>query len=957
VAALLVTAAGGLQALNPHKQISQYGHLSWTGERGLPGEAVYQILQTRDGYLWIRTGSALAHFDGVRFVSVDAEIGPEPAKAICLGADGDLLIRTATRTLIYKDRKFSDYLPPASWSVGPVRAIFESREHVVFVGGDDRVYRIEKDGKPTILRDHTGWIKAFLEDHTGKIWIAGSPSIYLYQNDTLTEALDRTASPNTASALSEDRQHRIWVTTTNGLYQLHAEGPRLEPVHRNGVIILTAFLEDAQGNLWAGTERLGLIRFGENGFSALGAAAGLTDNDVLSLFEDREGSIWIGTISGLDQLRDGKVTSFTAREGLASNLVKSVLIQRDGTVDVFSDGGGLARIKNGIATPFQHNDRLKSVYGTAMYESRDGSLWLGTYGGLSRVQGDKVTVYDREGHFSSNYISAISEDGEGLIVTNAEPQAFRFENGKVLPYTVRGKKTLIADSDVYTFTIYRDPSSALWFGTARGLFKAPDDEHPEGSWEPKIDFDVTSIFDDGHGSLWLGGRTPGLTQYRIRDRRVTRYTKRDGLFDTFASCILSGGDGNLWISAEDGIYSVSQQDLDDFAEGRTKSVSSRKYGLADGMKTAEGNATNQPAGGRTPDGKLWFTTKKGVVAVDPGHMDHNDLIPPVMVESVVADGVAQPLSGGLRIAPGTREMEIDYTALSLRIPERVRFKYQLEGYDRDWVDAGSRRVAYYTKLPPGEYRFRVVAANDDGVWNQEGASVNLVLKPHFYQTRFFVFLCVLLTLLIVFAANRLSTRLIRARAVQLRRLVEERTAELLKSQLELQQLAHFDALTALPNRRMFTEEFGMMCGENNRRSFSLLLVDVDRFKSINDTYGHDAGDEFLVGASKRLESEVRTTDRVARLGGDEFAILLAGDPAEARAQSICERILKGFSAPVSCKGVNVQATVSIGVAVFPDHGENQEKLYKSADLALYEAKRLGRNRWCWYRPGLRDDGR
>jgi ligand-binding sensor domain-containing protein len=876
----ILAPAASLQALDPQKQIDQYGHDSWTSQRGLPGEAVYQILQTRDGYLWLRTGSGLARFDGVRFVSMDAEIGSESVKAICMGAEGDLLIRTVTRTLIYKDGRFSDYRPPAALPGGAIRVLFESREHSVFIGSDDFIYKVEKDGKITPLRSHTGWINAILEDREGRVWIGGSPRLYLYQNNVLTVALDEKACPNTITAMSQDSQNRIWLATGGGLFILHPEKPYLEPVHRDGLIRLTSFLKDAQGNIWAGTERWGISRIAGDGsakpgFTTFGFTAGLTDDNVLSLLEDREGSLWIGTTSGLDQLRDTKLTTFSTGERLPTNLTKTAIATRDGAVEVFTDSGGLARIKDGIVTPFKHNDKLALLSDSAMLESRDGSLWLGTWHGLSRIQGDKVTVYSGDRHFLDNFTSAFAEDDEGLIVTNSESRAFRFKDGKISPFTLHGKITPVTDAGIYTFTIYRDPLDTLWFGTSNGLYKLSSaDELSSGGRQISIAFDVTSIFDDGLGNLWLGGRTPGIVRFHIAGGRVTHYTKREGLFDGFATHILGGADGNLWISAEDGIYSVSLKDLNDLAEGQRTSVSSTHYGLADGMKTTEASdVVLQPGGCRTPDGKLWFTTKKGIVEVDPLHLIHNEFIPPVIVESISVDGAAQPLGGDLQFKPGKKNIEIQYTALSLRIPKRVRFKYRLEGFENEWVDAGTRRVAYYTNLPPGEYNFRVIAANDDGVWNLDGASVRFVLKPRFYQTNWFYFACVLLLILIVIAGNRLTTRLIRARANQLARLVEEQTAELRKSQMELEQLARFDSLTALPNRRHFAEDFDRMCAQETGDEFTLLLIDVDDFKTVNDTYGHDAGDAFLVETSNRLQSAVRSTDQVARLGGDEFSIL------------------------------------------------------------------------------------
>jgi diguanylate cyclase (GGDEF)-like protein len=340
------------------------------------------------------------------------------------------------------------------------------------------------------------------------------------------------------------------------------------------------------------------------------------------------------------------------------------------------------------------------------------------------------------------------------------------------------------------------------------------------------------------------------------------------------------------------------------------------------------------------------------VVVDPKHRIRNDLIPPVILETVVADGVTRPFSGDLAIPPGMKAIEFHYTALSFRVPGRVRFKYQLEGYDHEWVEAGSRRVAYYTNLSPGKYRFRVIASNDDGVWNERGASVNIRLEPRFYQTQFFFFACLLLAILMVLGANRLNTRLIRNRAALLKRLVDERTEELRKSQRELEQLALFDTLTALPNRRMFAKDFSRMYAQPEGGRFSLLLVDVDNFKAINDTFGHDAGDAYLVEASNRLGAAVRSSDRVARLGGDEFAILLSGEHEKASIEKICDRILQSFTAALDYRGVDILTGVSIGIASFPEHADTQENLYKAADLALYEAKRRGRNNWCWYRAEL-----
>jgi two-component system, sensor histidine kinase and response regulator len=766
--------------LDRNKNIDQYAHDTWNSQDGLPGEAVYEILQTPDGYLWMRTSAGLVRFDGVRFVLVDPVVGDkpvnEPVKAICMSAGGDLLVRTTSRTLIYKNGVFSDYLPAAPLPDGAIRTLFESNEHEVLVGSDDFIYVIHG---PTIkmLRRATGWINAFLQDDKGMLWIGGALSLYTYRNGTLSMAWD--LRKRGATALTEDREHNRWLGTLDGLFRLNRGRPLLEPFAR-GVIRgqVNAILEDHEGNLWVGANS-GMFRLTDAKVSSFTFSDGLTDSKVLSLFEDREGSLWVGTASGLDRFRNTKLTTFTTEEGLPSNQTQMALETRDGSLYVFCRAGGLARIRNGVVTAITKKDGLLSIYGNALFESKDGSLWIGTEGGLSRYKDGKFTVYGAGGRLSKPFISAINEDEEGLIVTTSETLALRFKNGEVFPFTIRGQTTPLSAPGNYTFTIFRDPSGTLWFGTVQGLFKFAKGEPPAKARQAQINFPVTSIADDQRGSLWLGGRTPGLIRFRIRDGRVTRYTKRNGFFDDYPTRVLTDNEGNLWVSTANGIFMANRKDLDDFADGRASTVPTIVYGTADGMKTSEASeAAAQPAGWRARDGRLWFTTTKGVVIVDPDQILHNDLIPPVVIEAVIAGGHPLMLGRDIEMAPGTDRFEFQYTGLSLRVPARVRFKYQLEGYDRDWVDAGARRVAYYTNLPPGKYRFRVVASNDDGVWNETGASLSFVLKPHFYQTAWFYALCILAVFLCAIGGQRLHTRQLRVRAAGLEDRVKERTVAL-----------------------------------------------------------------------------------------------------------------------------------------------------------------------------------
>jgi len=768
-----------LLGLDPDKHIDQYGHDAWTSQRGLPGEAVYQILQSPDGYLWMRTSAGLVRFDGVRFVAMDATIGGGPVRAISMSGDGDLLIRTNSKTLVYKNGIFSGYLISRPLPDGDTLALFESKEHEVFVGSDDFIFLLQNKAIQMLMRG-TSHVPAFAEDDQGRVWIGGELGLYNYYRGALSTSIDRSRIANRGfiSALAVDHGHDLLLGTWNGLYR-KGSGPallRVAPQAIRGHV--QAILHDRQGNLWVGTDERGLIRVTGDQVSSFDVADGLTDSKVLSLLEDREGGLWVGTASGLDHFRNTKITSMTMKEGLPSNDARAVFETRNGNLYAFCIPGGLARIKNGEAHEITRKGG-QSFQGNGIFESMDGSLWMGMVGGLTRFKDGKFTVYDPDGRFSKHFISSISEDDESLIVTTSQTIALRFKDDLVKPFTIQGRTTPLSSPGNYTFTIYRDPTGTLWFGTVQGLFRFAAGDPPMGARRSQVDFPVTSISDDHLGSLWLGGRTPGLTRFRVSDGRVTHYRKKDGLFDGSLSQVLFDDEANLWISTSSGIYMANRKDLDDFADGRVSTVRTTIYGTYDGMKTSEASlSVAQPAGWRTSDGHLWFTTTKGIVVVDPRQILHNDMVPPVAIENAVVNDRTIPLGNDLQIAPGKSRIEFHYTGLSLEIPARVKFKYRLEGYDHDWVDAGLSRTADYTNLAPGSYRFQVIACNDDGVWNNQGASIHLFLKPYFHQTRWFYALCGLTIILVLLASQRFYTRRLRARAEELVGMVHERTKDL-----------------------------------------------------------------------------------------------------------------------------------------------------------------------------------
>jgi Two component regulator propeller len=347
--------ASSAYSLSPDRAVAQYGHVEWTSQDGLPGEAVYEILQTADGYLWMRTSSGLVRFDGMRFVRIDPSVDKVPfgesVRAICRGANGEMLVRGMSKTLAYRDGVFTNYLPAVPLPDGSTRRVFETREHQLWIGGDDFIYRLNA-GRMEMIRRGTSWVDAFLQDRQGNLWIGGERALYRYSHEVL--AVEPSPQPG-LSFLSflEDHQGGLWIGTSKGLYRM-ANGVLVPAAAADEVIHdqVSAILEDRHGNIWVGTSNSGLHRLSGGRWTSFTHVSGLSDDAILSLAEDREGDLWVGTASGLDQFRDVNITGYTKAEGLLSNNTTSVLVNHSGEIYVFSQGAGLTRLKDGVATGF-----------------------------------------------------------------------------------------------------------------------------------------------------------------------------------------------------------------------------------------------------------------------------------------------------------------------------------------------------------------------------------------------------------------------------------------------------------------------------------------------------------------------------------------------------------------------------------------------------------------------------
>jgi signal transduction histidine kinase/ligand-binding sensor domain-containing protein len=753
--ALAAGVAWSARAQTPAPASVRYLHTVWTSDDGLPQNSVTSIIQTRDGYLWLGTFGGLVRFDGVKFTVFNTGNAP--------GLKGNRI------RWVYEDR------------AGGLWIALEYGGLAHYDRGRFYTYT-ESEGLPD------AWIELVQEDAQGRLLLSTLRGIFRFSEGRFYPVPLPPGVPSEATLYHIEKQSGgLWFNISASrswspaFFRFHAGTLTTWPIN---VVFLH---ETKDGSIWAQIAQQGLDRFKDGAWanqpikdelspdkpSEYYMFAGrddsiclLTQNqltrvrdgqiisrhgvgrlpDIRSAFEDREGNFWFGgNTSGLHRYKAAQLTAYTAENGLADD--GFVPITGDGQGGLWLGGSQLYHYRAGQFTthPLKVVDRLWSLN-----QDPDGSIWAGQ-GELTYFKNGDLTIVhtgllgtsalalyrDRAGNLWAGQTNQYDKNAGGLA---------RFKDGVWNNYTT---KQGLVHNDVRFIT--EDRTGALWIGTTGGMSRLQDGKFTNYTTAQGLSHDyVREIYEDVDGTLWIGTYGGGLN--RFRDGRFTPITTKDGLYDNVVSRILEDDRGNFWMSCNRGIYRASRRELNDFADGKIKTVNCISYGVSDGMKVSECNGGGQPAGWKTEDGLLWFPTIKGVVAVDPRKF--NDQPPPLQIEQVLINQRPADLWQPVAAPPGKGELEIHYTALSLTAPEKARFKYRLEGYDQDWVEAGARRVAYYTNLWPGNYNFRVIACNNDGVWNEAGAVFRFSLRPYFYQTRWFYALVGLVAIGLTYLAYR-----------------------------------------------------------------------------------------------------------------------------------------------------------------------------------------------------------
>ena len=789
------TAAWGLE---PRLAITQYGHDVWTAAEGLPQDSVRAVTQTSDGYLWVATGDGLARFDGVNFTVFSASnttaFERGRISALALGPEGALWIGTVGGGLLrLKDGRVDKIATTPQLPSSNVRALLVDRNGTVWIGTDRGLSCYAESRIVKVLSESVGTIHALWEYPAGTIWAGANDGLHRLgktgaQNFRVKDGL----AGNSIWALTSSPDGTLWIgARPGGLTSLRDGKFRRYTVNdgltQNGIL---ALVRDRDGNLWIGTDGGGLNRLTNGAFSSYGRREGLSNQVIRCLFEDREGSIWVGTAGGgLNRFKQNRVSVRTMREGLPSDSVRSLFEDSHGNLLV-GTSNGMARISpDGTIRMFGAKDGLPADTVWPVSYDRDGNLWAGSEDGtLVRFRsGEPSVTATRRVWKLGAPMRAIFQQRDGTMWVSTSHALYRVVGDTALEV---GAKSGLAAPPA---TFCERKNGELWVGGGAGV-----QIYRNGVFLPPITRDkglnggnVTYVYEDGHQNIWVLTST-GLS--RISGGTFTAFTHATGSPEVDMYHILEDRAGNMWVSSRLGLLRYNKDELNAVAEGKLKSAAPEIFGSAQGTRGSSDFSFNiYPGAAARANGTLSFPTYGGIIEVNPARLRSNLLMPPVFIESVSSAG-GKPLvpNGWLRAGSN---LEIHYTALSLVSPDRVQFRYKLEGFDRGWIDPGKRRVAYYTNLPAGNYQFHVAAANNDGLWNMDGASFSFSAKPRWHETVWFYLLCAMVLTAAGAGAYHRRVRQLRARERLLAERVERRTAEL-RREVEVRKQAETAAQAA-----------------------------------------------------------------------------------------------------------------------------------------------------------------
>jgi signal transduction histidine kinase/ligand-binding sensor domain-containing protein len=758
-------------ALDPSLDINQYGHTAWTIRDGFSTGTAFAMAQTPDGYLWLGTEFGVFRSDGVRFVPWQPPAGqqlPESPYALLVTRDGTLWIGTFAGLASWNNGKLTQY---PEVGAGFITSLLEDREGTVWageLGATGRLCSIQNGSTQCYGQDGAfgSFVWSLGEDSSGALWAGAESGLWRWKPGPPK----RFAVPGARLAdLSQSGDGRLIVGIRGGGLR-QVVGDKLEAYTiRNAMnsnatlpdrdIDANKMLRDRDGGLWIGTNQRGLIHVHHGRTDVFTAESGLSGNIIAGLFEDREGNIWVSTAGGLDRFRELPVTTVSTKQGLSSDSVHSVLATTDGSTWI-ATRDGLTRWQKGQTTIFRKTDGLPDDMVQSMYQDHAGRIWVFTGHGLAWFNNGRFISVDG---VPSTEVYSITGDNAGNLWLSGNKGLSRLREGRLienLPWIALGHrqqaKAILFDQDRGGLWLgfwqdagveyFKDGQVRLSYTAANGMTKGP----------------VAALRLDRDGGVWAATQFGGVS--RIKDGRITTLTTNNGLPCHRIHWTTEEDDRSLWLYTACGLVRIPRNQVEAWISDPRRRVEPTLWDATDGAQPEGAPSSFGPTFAKAADGKLWLVTREDIEFVAPLHLSLNKLPPPVHIEKIVADSKIywENLRGAsipnLHLPARTRDLQIDYTALSLVAPDKVHFKYRLEGQDPDWREVINDRQAQYSNLPPGPYRFRVIASNNSGVWNEVGDTLEFSVASAYYQTNWFRVLCAVLILALAWVLYRIRVR-------------------------------------------------------------------------------------------------------------------------------------------------------------------------------------------------------
>jgi PAS domain S-box-containing protein len=780
-------------ALNPSIDVSQYAHTAWKIRDGFAKGSILSIAQTPDGYLWLGTAFGLYRFDGVRNVlwqpPPDQQLPSTTISTLVAARDGALWIGTWSGLASWKNGRLTQYAELAGLHIF---ALVEDDEGSIWAGtsgpSDGKLCEI-RNGVVRCHPEMGGVSRGVLglhEDGKGNLWVELERGVWRWTPGPPQFYVVPGLLNGRRQRMADGVDGALLIATTGAVMRLadgKAEAVYRFPAARRGFRRLE-MLRDRDGGLWVCPAGRGIVHIYQGRTDVFSESDGLSGDDIYDLFEDREGNIWVATINGLDRFHGLPVVTYSKKQGLSDIPWGGVLAARDGSV-WFATLDGLDHLSHGqVAVYRQHRTaRGQEVVGSglpdegigSLFQDSRGRIWVSTLAGIGYLENDRFIRMAAP----AGLVSSLTEDpSENMWIANREHGLLRLSQDNVfppIPWATFGRM----DPAVVLAT---DPlDGGLWLGFSRGGVVWFRDGHVQSSYSAADGLGegrVNQIRFDGQGALWIATEG-GLT--RLKGGHIATLTSESGLPCDAVQWTMEDDAQSVWLMMPCGLVRVARSELDRWASAADNApgaIRTTVFDNSDGLRTLAVVGDYTPRVAKSSDGRLWFSVPDGISFIDPHHLPFNTLPPPVYVEKVVADRkeYEENLSGGTpsnpRLPPLVRELEIDYTALSLVAPEKVLFRYKLEGWDREWKDAGTRRQAFYSNLPPRNYTFRVMACNNSGLWNEAGTSLDFSIAPAYYQTHWFRLSCVAVFIVVLWALYRWRVHRLTSQEKRLRDVVE-----------------------------------------------------------------------------------------------------------------------------------------------------------------------------------------